>query len=155
MPRTMQTLTLILERQSTSDQGTFGRLHGTGNTALWVAELPWRDNAKGRSCIPAGAYRVEHLSRSASGKYHDVYHVTEVEGRTGILIHSGNFAGDRMQGWRTHSWGCLLPGLRAGELNNGYGRDQQAVLASRAALSRLHETTMRRGFYLEILEAGQ
>lgn len=139
---------LVLTRFASSDQGTPGVLAGPEGVICRMMELPWRDNARGLSCIPAGLYRVEYLEQSASGKYRDVYHVLDVPERAGILIHPGNWAGARDRGWRTDSWGCLLPAHKHGRLAG-----QAAGLASRSGLASLHEATGRRGFDLEIVEA--
>lgn len=116
-----------------------------GQKVCYMLELPDRNNRPNLSRIPPGRYLVRYLPRSASGKYRDVYHVTEVPGRSGILGHPGNVAGDKTKGYRTHSWGCLLPAIRLGRL---YG--QLAGLASRAALRKLHAVTGRQDFYLEV-----
>lgn len=142
--------TLILKRESTSAAGTVGMLYRGRIPVCYTLELPWRDNAPGLSCIPAGGYLVEHLPRSASGKYHDVYHVTDVPGRSGVLIHPGNFGGARDLGMRTDILGCILPGRRLGMLPVIGGR-QLAVLDSRGALKDLHLITNREPFHLEII----
>jgi len=111
-----------------------------------MMELPDRNNARNISRIPPGMYLVKYLKRSASGKYRDVYHVTKVPSRSGVLTHAGNVAGDKFKGFKTHSWGCLLPATRLGML---YG--QLAGLASRGALHKIHAITNRQNFYLEIL----
>ena len=139
-------LVLRLVRVSSSDQGTAGVLYGPdGEEICRMTELPWRDNARGRSRIPAGLYEVAYMERSASGKYHDVYHVLGVPERAGILIHPGNWAGDRTLGYRSDSWGCLLPCSKHGVLLG-----QFAGLASRSALARIHAITDRKGFILQI-----
>jgi hypothetical protein len=51
-----------------------------------------------------------------------------VPGRSYILLHEGNFSGDKEIGLRTHSAGCVLLGRKRGRL---YG--QNAVLSSRTA----------------------
>lgn len=138
---------LLLLRHASDDEGTVGTVINDGRVALLMEELPWRDNRSNLSHIPAGRYRVEYLARSASGKYRDIYHVLNVPGRTGILIHAGNYAGDSLQGLCTDSWGCLLPGLRLGRMNG-----QRVVLASRGGMDALHALTGRQGFELEIRE---
>ena len=124
---------VILIRDETGPQGTFGRLKvmETGFTC-YTAELPWLDNARGKSCIPEGTYGATYMARSASGKFKEVYHLHEVEGRSGILLHAGNYAGDKDKGFEAHSDGCILIGQLRGVLDG-----QQAVLASRAALRAL------------------
>lgn len=111
-----------------------------------MLELPDRNNAANLSRIPPGLYLVKYLARSASGKYKDVYHVTKVPRRSGVLAHPGNVAGDKLKGFKTDSLGCLLPALRMGILFN-----QMAGLASRAAVRRIHHITQRQDFYLEII----
>ena len=140
-------LELTLCRGATTDQGTVGWLMMNYVPVCFVMELPWRDNQANVSCIPAGRYQVSYLPRSASGKYRDVYHVQDVPDRSGILIHPGNFAGDKQMGYQTDSWGCLLPATRLGVLGG-----QKAGLASRAALRKLHGLTHRKDFNLTIVE---
>lgn len=145
-------LRLTLRRFLSDDEGTLGTLfHGNREICL-IAELPWRDNRSNLSHIPpgpmrVGTYLVKYLERSASGKYRDVYHVQGVPGRGGILTHAGNFTGDTTKGLRADSWGCLLPGKRAGRLGG-----QRAVLASRGALADIHAITNRQSFELEIID---
>lgn len=142
--------TLILKRTTTSAAGTVGYLYRGRIPVCYTLELPWRDNAPGLSCIPEGGYRVEYLPRSASGKYHDVYHVTDVPGRSGILIHTGNFAGVRDMGMRCDVLGCILPGRRIGMLPV-IGGQQLAVIDSRGALRDLHLVVGRQPFHLEVI----
>jgi len=69
-------------------------------------ELPWLDNASKISCIPIGCYVVK--SRF-SKKYSNHLHVTNVEGRSYILIHNGNYYTDIL--------GCILVGDRLKDIN--------------------------------------
>ena len=128
------------------DYGTVSRLMHQGQHICYILELPDRQNQSNISRIPAGRYTVRYLPRSGSGKYKDVYHVINVPKRFGILIHPGNWAGDKVKGFKTHSWGCLLPATRMGKLAG-----QRAGLASRGALRRIHKITNRESFYLEIV----
>ncbi|KUJ73914.1 hypothetical protein AVO42_00390 [Thiomicrospira sp. XS5] len=118
----------------------------TGQHICYLMELPERDNLPNISRIPAGRYLVKYLARSGSGKYHDVYHITGVPDRSGILIHGGNFAGDTELNYRTDSWGCVLTARRIGAIGG-----QVAGLASRAALRKLHKFTNKQDFYLEVI----
>jgi hypothetical protein len=140
-------MNLLLSRHLSDDHGTVGTLCAGNRVICLIGELPWRDNRSNISSIPAGRYRVNYLQRSASGRYRDVYHVRDVPNRAGILIHVGNYTGDRDRGLRTDSHGCLLPGLRLGHL-----RQQRAVLASRGGLDALHAVTGRQDFTLTIEE---
>lgn len=135
---------VILTRVATGEQGTFGVLRFDGR-AVSTGELPWRENRRNVSCIPGGKYLCRIIR---SPRFGTVYHVKNVPGRSGVLIHSGNYAGDTSRGWRTHSHGCILPGLRRGRLG-----DQRAVLCSCPALGQLVAALRRQPFILEIREA--
>lgn len=135
-----------LVRFEETTHGTFGKLKVAG-VEVWIGELPWRNNQRQLSRIPAGRYTCSFLPLSASGKYRQVWHVHPVEGRSGILIHRGNFCGDVNQGKRSDVLGCLLPGIRLGRLAG-----QQCVLASRAAMNLLRQATSSAAFELEIID---
>ena len=131
-----------LVRTQSGDQGTFGLLL-FDDRFLYTGELPWRGNKPNYSCIPAGNYevRVRH-----SPKYGEVYHVTNVEGRSYILFHQGNYCGDRLLGFKTNVQGCILLGRKRGRLNG-----QRVVLSSRPA-RRSFETVMEfKPFKLEVI----
>ena len=136
----------ILSRERSGKHGTVGVLCAPGLPPTAVMEPPWRGNRRNRSCIPAGLYEVvPHLSP----RHRRCLLVTQVPGRSHILFHAGNLGGDVERGWHTHTKGCLLPGLRRGEMSVG-GRRQRAVLASRPALRRLMEWAAGRPFVLDI-----
>lgn len=63
-------------------------------------ELPDRDNKFRVSRIPQGTYTVV---KRWSKKYGYHFHVLDVEGRTMILIHKGNYI--------YQTWGCILVGV--------------------------------------------
>ena len=120
-----------LTRDESSDHGTLGCLVADGLPgAVNIMEPPWRDNRRNRSCIPNGAYVVvPHISP----RFGRCLLVTGVPERSHILFHSGNVGGDVEMGLKTHTLGCLLPGLRRGHLDVR-GRRQRAVLVSRTAM---------------------
>ncbi len=127
--------TINLIRERTSDQGTEGVLYFEGHTC-YTLELPWKQNLLNLSCIPAREYK---LIWCYSHKYRrGMYLISGVFSRTGIRIHSGNVAGDREKGFRTHSLGCPVLGKYRGVL---YG--QRAVLYSRPTV-RLFERVMNK-----------
>ena len=65
---------------------------------LATIELPWLDNNKNVSCIPAGNYDI---MRDYSGA-HRYFIIADVPGRTNIEMHTGNY---------THQTeGCILVG---------------------------------------------
>ncbi|OEU65804.1 MAG: hypothetical protein BA863_08935 [Desulfovibrio sp. S3730MH75] len=132
-----------ISRYESSSHGTFGHLIGPG-IKLHVIELPWRDNRSNLSCIPPGEY---HCTVVRSPRFGVVYHVKEVPGRSHVLIHAGNYAGDSTLGYRTHSHGCILPGRKRGRLGN-----QKAILCSKAALTSFMSALERQPFILTIEE---
>lgn len=68
------------------------------NVYFKTLERPWRSNMPNISCIPEGVYVVK---RDKTGK-HQFYAVQNVEGRSAIEFHAGNFV--------EHSAGCILVG---------------------------------------------
>ena len=138
----------ILRRDRSGDQGTVGLLVADGLAPIQVMEPPWRDNARNRSCIPPGVYDVlPHVSP----RFGRCLLVTGVEDRSHILFHAGNLGGDVDKGFRSHTAGCLLPGLRRGWMKAGERR-QDAVLGSRTATRHLFAWA-ERPFRLEIAHA--
>ena len=110
-----------------------GTLHGTKGMLFlpngWnccTMEPPWLNNIRSRSCIPEGEYEVKIKE---SSKYGSVYEVQNVPGRSDILFHSGNYAGDEESDLRSDTDGCILPGTSHGMLS-----EQEVVLNSRYAL---------------------
>ena len=137
-----------LRRLQTGVQGTFGLLVLPGaERPLTTAEPPWRRNRRGVSCIPPGTYTC---TWSRSPRFGFVYHVHDVPGRSSILIHPGNLAGDAEVGLDTHTQGCILVGERFGLFANSRGLMQRAVVVSRPAARTLHNAMRERPFALEV-----
>lgn len=82
-------------------------------------ERPWEGNERNVSCIPEGVYTVKPHS---SPKFGRCYWVQDVPGRSEILLHAGNTAGDVT--------GCIAPGMTLSP-------DQLAVWKSRPAMDAL------------------
>ena len=131
-----------LRRMATSDQGTRGVLILPDGVLCNTLELPWRDNRPSHSCIPNGEYPVAIRQSPRFGR---IFHVKDVPGRTFILIHAGNLAGDVGKGLKTHTEGCILLGRHFGTIHG-----QQAVLASRPALSDFMEKMDGQPFILRV-----
>lgn len=129
-----------LRRLGHSDQGTRGVLLLPDGVFCNTFELPWRGNRPRRSCIPCGAYDVEIRQ---SPKFGRVYEVKFVPGRSYILTHSGNLAGDVDKGFLSHVEGCILLGSRWGVINR-----QLAILNSRPTVRRFMETMQEEPFRL-------
>lgn len=117
-----------LTRIETSDEGTFG-IFKTDTFECYTVELPWRGNAIGASCIPAGSYKFVW---SKSPKHGECYEAEKVEGRTDIQIHSANWAGDVTKGFKSQLQGCIAPGRAIMSVAG-----QKGVSSSRDALAGL------------------
>lgn len=144
MPHRIATLT----RTQTSSHGTEGQLDiPEYGFHCFTLELPWRDNEPCMSCIPAGEYQIKVVRSPRFGR---VYTVTNVFGRSHILIHSGNLAGDIRQGLKSNVEGCILLGEKKGYLSG-----QRAVLLSRKAVRRLMDATHGDPLHLIISDTGE
>ena len=133
-----------LWRMRRSDQGTEG-LFFTDGFNCKSFELPWRDNKRNISCIPAGVY--DTIIRQ-SPRFGTIYWILKVENRTYILVHSGNWAGDIELGYKTHTNGCLILGKKM-----GYLMGQRAVLNSRITVRAFMDHMNNQPFTLHIMEA--
>ena len=101
---------------------TLGRLR-CGDFQCFTLELPWRNNERGRSCIPAGNYRA----RLYDSPMHDMVVLFEdVPDLSMIEIHAGNYT--------TQIEGCILVGDSIRFLDGDRIPD---VANSRATLLRL------------------
>lgn len=77
---------------------TLGRLK-LGSFQCFTLELPWLDNQNDISCIHEGVYKYKLHNSPSKGM---VLEIQDVEGRTYIQIHAGNY---------THQiLGCILVG---------------------------------------------
>ena len=123
-----------LERMESTEAYTLGRLVADG-LSVHTLEPPWRDNARGVSCIPPGRYDCE---RRKSPRFGWAYWLLATDPRQFILIHPGNVA--------CHTRGCILPGQRLGWLDG-----QRAVLLSRAAVRAIEAWFAYEPFTLEIV----
>ena len=139
-----------LRRTEMGDAGTFGVLEVDGHT-FHTGELPWRDNRRGKSCVPAGTYIVKW---DPSPRFGHKYELFGVPGRTTILIHEANFVGDEDLGFQAEVDGCIALGSALGVIDG-----QQAVTGSKKAVKRFEELLAHEPFELtiidEYLEAGE
>lgn len=110
-----------LHRGPSSDKGTFGILSHKGEPIALTCEMPWKDNKRAVSCIPKGEYSC--VTR-VSPKYKKHWHLTNVSGRSFILIHQGNTILDIK--------GCILVGDLFGTV-----RGLPAVLNSVKTMNKL------------------
>lgn len=101
---------------------------------LWALELPWKNNAREISRIPAGRYRVtpEHATLGRPPKNQFVLRVHDVPNRSGILVHAGNQP--------SHTLGCLLMGVDLADLNADAKLDTSRSVAAMQILEHLITT---------------
>ena len=137
---------VFIKRLQSDDEDTPSVLYCEDFVAR-VMELPWRDNQRNISCIPAGEYLVR---TRYSKKFKLVYWLQNVMDRSYIYIHSGNLAGDKRLEWITHSYGCLIIGKYFGVLKVERGW-QRAVLLSRFTLRSFRDYMNGENFNLTIL----
>ena len=127
-------MNLDIYREPSTDQGTFGRaeLNG-GQDGEWISlELPWRDNAHGKSCIHSGTYQAEVIDSPKHGR---VYMLKDVPDRSDVEIHAANWAGNTDLGWHSDLLGCISLGVTKGTLTpRDVGRPQAAILSSSTAM---------------------
>lgn len=95
-----------LLRLNKGQLGVFGSLSYQGKKICVTCEDPDNGNAIGESCIPEGTYTV--ISHN-SPKFPNTWQVTNVPGRSAILIHNGNTIDDTL--------GCILVGETYGNIN--------------------------------------
>lgn len=142
-------LKAYLYRELSKDEGTFGYLVCRGY--FWHSlELPDRDNECNLSSIPLGSYLC--VLRYSPYFRRVTFHLTDVEGRTYILIHGANLAGDINKGYQSHLNGCIALGKGRGKIKNKFGNYQKAVLTSRTAVREFMELMDNKEFELTIKE---
>ncbi len=86
-------------RRVGSSIGTFGVLLEHEIPIIVILEPPDKNNEQDISCIPEGSYICRRVD---SPKYGDTFEITDVEGRSHILFHWGN--------WLHNTKGCPLTG---------------------------------------------
>ena len=120
---------LLLIRDEFTDKSTLGKLFLNGEMFCQTLELPYLDNQRSISCIPEGEYKVR-LRTAKESSSRDYLHllVQDVEGRSYILVHIGNFPKDTK--------GCILV---------GQSRQQDRVNNSRLAMDLLMKEILNLG----------
>jgi hypothetical protein len=133
----------LLLRGDSGDQGTFGRILARGVSFSFTGELPWRDNATGASCIPAGRYRVVWAYSPRFKR--PTYLLLDTAPRVVIREHPANLMGDIAKGFRAQLNGCIALGEKLGWIDG-----QKALLISAPAVRRFETLMERKPFVLEI-----
>ena len=97
-------INLLLIRDTFSENSTLGELFLNGERMCDTLELPYKDNQRNISCIPAGKYKVRlRLARESATRDYLHLLVKDVPNRDYILFHIGNKNSDTK--------GCILVGL--------------------------------------------
>ena len=126
---------LFLKRFFADHRATLGVLQIPDlSFPLFTLENCWRQNMSDISCIPPAVYLCTPYK---SKKYPDNYQLSDVPGRSKILIHVGNTAKDTK--------GCILLGMACGSLSN-----EPAILSSTEALNLFRSIINNQNFLLEI-----
>jgi hypothetical protein len=122
-------INLLIIRDEFTDKSTIGNLYLNGEWLCDTLELPYLDNQRSISCIPAGEYKVR-LRTARESATRDYLHllVEDVKDRTYILFHRGNSAKDTR--------GCILVGI---------GRQQDFVSNSTLAMGLLMKEILNLG----------
>lgn len=126
----LETLELILQRTLKDPQtGHSGDLSGPTGYVCHSIELPWKDNQRGISCVPAGRYPVERVDSPAHGI---CLELQDVPGRGDCQFHKMNWAAAH-GGKPPESKGCIGPVTTLGE-KPGIGFGSAQALAKLEAL---------------------
>ena len=136
----------VLTRIGSDDSGTFGKLVTDRGFTCFTGELPWRDNKRGESCIPAGQYLC--LYKYSPCHQRNVYHLQDVLNRTEIEIHPGNWCGDKSKGYKSDVLGCIIVGFAIVSIDG-----QKGVSHSKRTLAALEDDLEKGPFTLTITEA--
>lgn len=102
---------LHLERTQDGGIQTIGTISlisqsGISLLKLRTLELPFLNNQRQISCIPAAVYICK---KTVSARFGKTLHVQNVDGRSGILFHAGNY--------KSNTKGCILLGLDVKDIN--------------------------------------
>ena len=121
---------ILIERVSESNKQTLGDFYVLNELNHVLEhfrslELPYLNNQRRVSCIPLGNYVAK---KHISPKFGECLWIQDVENRSEILIHSGNY--------HTQILGCILIGLDLADINKDGYLD---VTSSRIAISKLME----------------
>lgn len=126
---------ITITRTYTDDLGTRGKLTTDTGFQFDTLELPWRDNAKGKSCIIADTYSAKVWFSPRFGI--NVIRLEDKHGRSDCLIHAGNFAGDTDKGYFTQIHGCTLVGNGYGQIATPDNKMQFGIKNSKTSLKNL------------------
>ena len=113
MDATLDLIRIWKDVKQTLGEATIFGIEGDLMLSVFTLELPdlnddgIEDNEVRQSCIPDGVYKVTKEMHHKLGK---VFRIHGVEGRSGILIHIGQY--------HYNTLGCILVGMDQRDLNN-------------------------------------
>jgi len=117
----LASINLLIIRDMFTEESTIGELFLNGERMCDTLELPYKDNQRNISCIPAGEYKVRlRLPRESATRDYLHLLIKDVPDRDFILIHIGNYP--------SSTQGCVLVGL---------GSEQDVVHNSTLAMNLL------------------
>jgi len=117
-----------------------GTLVANNNGATFTCktiERPWKNNIMNISAIPKGTYQVRYSFSPRFMKY--TYEIRNVVARSGIRIHSVNYAKDLL--------GCIGLGNKLVDIN---GDKQLDIINSRTTIKMFQDFMGKKSFTLEI-----
>lgn len=127
---------ITLQRMNEEHGCTLGVLSNSEGVICYTLENPWLDNRRNVSCIPEGEYECKPYS---SAKYHNVWELQNVQDRSKILIHAGNFEEDTR--------GCILIGRAIADYNG-----KKMITNSRHTLEKLRDIIgVKNSFTIEVV----
>lgn len=130
------TMRAVIVRLKGDDKQTLGRFFLFDGIDLFFQcaclELPWKDNAHDVSCIPLGSYVITPADHDHFGRHFDI---TPVKDRSGIKIHSGNYA--------SQIRGCVLVGRDFMDINSDGSLDVTFSKATLGTLAQFVQTQIK------------
>ena len=125
----LASINLLIIRDMFTEESTIGELFLNGERMCDTLELPYKDNQRNISCIPAGEYKVRlRLPRESATRDYIHLLIQDVSDRDYILFHRGNSAKDTR--------GCVLVGI---------GSEQDVVHNSTLAMDLLIKEVIHLG----------
>lgn len=126
-------MNVILQRLIVNEKVTLGEIT-IEDKIFKTLELPWKDNQRNISCIPAGVYKAIYIFSNRFQKY--LFVLTNVPDRDFIELHIGNKVED------TH--GCILLGMDCNE-------EECRIMSSRIAFDSFMSIAPKEGFILTVI----
>lgn len=137
IPTTAQ---VIITRTIDDGKETRGMLK-VGSFSCDTLELSWKNNEPNLSCIPKGQYQAVWSFIPDQNVYH--YELQKVQGRSGIFLHSGNYA----TGKEIDTKGCILVGASFADID---GNGELDITSSKITLSEFEQIMAQKPFTLTI-----